>query len=368
MTDQPDSATLARYLTGECSREEEEAVRRWVDADPARGDLLRALRQVWRQGLENRATLDVDALWSRVASQMDTPGPRQPLQLVAPTHAPTRTRRFTLIRNWRWLGGIAAAGLVLAVLIPRFRTALERSSSMDVNPHELREVVTKRGERVQVYLADGTHVTLDADSRLRFATDFGGRERDVDLQGRAFFDVTHDPLKPFRVRTATSVTEDLGTAFVVRAYPSDSNVQVAVASGRVVLIAARVRNEIAGEPAPPVDSLVLDKGDVGHLVAGGHVGLLHDAPLDAYLAWTTGELRFQRTPLSAVVRDLSRWYDVDIRLGDSSLAGRTLTARFKDQPAAAVLASVANVLDLRLTTSGTATVLWSKASRRPVTR
>ena len=76
---------------------------------------------------------------------------------------------------------------------------------------------------------------LNAESRLRYPADFGATARDVELVGEGYFEVVHDSTRPFRVHAGGSVTEDLGTHFVVRAYPELRHVDVAVTEGLVSL-------------------------------------------------------------------------------------------------------------------------------------
>src|SRR5205823_9940716 len=82
---------------------------------------------------------------------------------------------------------------------------------------------------------DGTQVTLAPQSRLRYPADYGAARRELYLDGEAYFQVTPDSQRPLRVHTAASVTEDLGTAFAIRAYADQVATEVVVAQGRVAL-------------------------------------------------------------------------------------------------------------------------------------
>ena len=104
----------------------------------------------------------------------------------------------------------------------------------------MREIATTRGQQATLDLADGTRVTLAADSKLRIPPSFGRagtdgvRRRDVELQGE-LFDVVHNTTRPFVVHTTTAVTKDVGTSFVISAYPEAHMTEVVVVSGSVGL-------------------------------------------------------------------------------------------------------------------------------------
>lgn len=345
------SVTLARYLAGECSPYEREEIRRWIEADPTRRKMVVMLEATWRRPSTHRPTLDVDMFWDGIAARLDhVPGR---LAQVTPPGGPI-LERMPLKRKswWPWRLGAAAVAAGLLIAAPWARTAIETIATRSY-ASEIREIATRRGERAQVLLADGSRVLLGPESKLRFARDIVGRQRDVDLDGEAYFTVIHDEQRPFRVRTAGSVTEDLGTEFVVRQYSADSTVLVAVVSGRVALAAVKDTQP----KTKAASTLMLTAGAVGRIDADGHPVIDHNASVETYLAWTTGELRFHRTPLDVVAHELGRWYNVDVRLGDSSLATRTVTARFKDQSADAVLQSLATVLQLTVQRTGTSVTL-----------
>jgi transmembrane sensor len=203
----------------------------------------------------------------------------------------------------------------------------------------MQELATKRGQRAELRLADGTRVILGVNSRLRFPALFNGTSRTVYLEGEALFDVVHNASKPFFVNTATAVTEDLGTTFVVRAYPGEPEPRVMVSSGRVALRAAHEQRAKAR---------AIDPGQVGMLGPSGKIVVSNVTESDMYLAWTEGRLVFRDTPLRDVVRELSRWYDIDIHLADDTIGARLLTSRFGDEPLPVVLDRVARTLGLRV--------------------
>lgn len=108
-----------------------------------------------------------------------------------------------------------------------------------------------------ITLPDGTTVTLNKDSHLDYPAAFNGSTREVTLTGEAFFDVKHDPGKPFMVHTGAFVTRVLGTAFNIRAYDKDSLLAVTVERGKVQV--QREDNKKALSTLQAGDQLVIEK-------------------------------------------------------------------------------------------------------------
>jgi transmembrane sensor len=204
-------------------------------------------------------------------------------------------------------GGVLAARELL--------TDGERSAAIA----DERVVTVPWGERARFRLPDGTEVLLGAGSTLRHPRAFAERSREVTLEGEAYFAVEHDEHRPFRVRAGDLIATDLGTEFLVRAYPEHEGARVVVRSGTVA-----VRHVGAKDSTQP--GRVIRPGELGRMAPDG-APLVEQADTAAYFAWTTGTLVFDGTPLREALPQLSRWYDLDFRLADSSLGAIPLSGR-----------------------------------------
>jgi ferric-dicitrate binding protein FerR (iron transport regulator) len=191
-------------------------------------------------------------------------------------------------------------------------------------------------------LGDGSRATLNAGSRLRWANDFGARTRDVYLDGEAYFTVTHDASRPFRVHARGAVAHDLGTRFTVRAYAELPHVEVVVAEGSVSLRHDR----------DAADSAILQTGQLGRLGASGAPTIESNVAVDRWTAWTGGALVLEGLTLADALPQLERWYDVRFVLADSALARRRVQARFHDEPLPQVLDALSLALGARWQQSG----------------
>jgi transmembrane sensor len=166
----------------------------------------------------------------------------------------------------------------------------------------------------------------------------------VDLEGEALFRVRHDAARPFRVRAGGVVAEDLGTEFVVRHLLTTDRgpVRIAVREG---IVAVR-----SGDAASARDTLrardVAIANDTSVLVR-------RDQNLDSYFAWTLGQLVFDDAPLRDVAAELSRWFDLDVEVADSTIANRTLNVRlFTTTPIEEILQIIGSSTDVKVERRG----------------
>lgn len=158
-------------------------------------------------------------------------------------------------------------------------------------------ISTPRGGEYQVVLPDGTKVWLDAASSLRFPTAFGGGERSVELTGQAYFEVVQDR-SVFHVKAGQADIAVLGTHFNVNAYKDESGI-------RTTLLEGAVRVDDAGQ------SRVLSPGDQASCT-GGTIQVAPNVDVAAVVAWKNGLFQFSHTDLQSVMRQLMRWYNVDV--------------------------------------------------------
>jgi transmembrane sensor len=301
----PDWRAIDAFLMGQASQAQEALVRRWVAADPRNPELLESMRAALTPRMAS--DIDVDGAWGLVAKRAGVGAPRE---LVRPLTAPRVIRsRFAASRTI-WITALAAGVVIAATLGIRTLANNERS---------VMEVATRYGERLTKTLDDGSTVTLNSESRVRYSR--GPRGRRVDLDGEAVFRVAHDARRPFQVFARGAVATDIGTEFNVRAYSENRRVDVAVTEGSVSL-----RREAA-----PGDSVVLSAGMVGHMDSTGDVAIDPSLRSAQMTAWLDGTLVFNATPLADVAADLRRRFGVTLRWSDSTLGARRLTTTLRDE-------------------------------------
>lgn len=349
LSDDPDARweAIARHVAGESHPTESAAVEAWLTAHPEDAELA-ALVKARADRVEQRSIVSVntEAALASVRARMD----------VAPTSAPSLTverggapRRSPTVpaaassRSWRGLGIAVAAGLVAVVGISQWRARGTNDS-----PREYRTAV---GQRDSVRLSDGTTVVLAPGSRLTVAANYNDGPRDVTLEGAAFFEVKHDAAHPFTVHTANADIRDIGTAFSVKT--ANEAVSVAVTHGTV-----QIAVKSADAPAE------LHAGDRA-MLSRGTVRVQRGVVTAEDVSWTVGKLAYRDTPLSEVQADLQRWYGLDLRISDSALAQRTLTATFRGDSASQVVHLIALALGAEAVQKGDTIYLQPQGSGSP---
>jgi transmembrane sensor len=180
---------------------------------------------------------------------------------------------------------------------------------------------TPRGGQYRLVLPDGSKVWLNAISSIRYPTAFTGNERIVEITGEAYFEVTSDKTKPFRVICKTAgqpaqgegsmTIEVLGTHFNINAYSDEPTIKTTLLEGSV-----KVSREN--------HSIVIKPGEQTQL-NNGTLKVVHDANVDEAIAWRNGLFEFQDTDLQSILRQVMRWYDVDVEY-QGNLPERYFTA------------------------------------------
>ena len=185
------------------------------------------------------------------------------------------------------------------IVVDAARITYEDGSVAALNAEntEMLALTTPKGGMYQITLADGTKVWLNAASNLIYPSEFTDNERRVVLSGEAYFDVVKDEGRPFRVESQGQVVEVLGTQFVISAYPEDGETKTTLVDGAVRLGTDSV-------------SLRLRPGEQSTLYNGGfEVTAVDIAP---YVGWKNGEFVFAGIELQDAMKQLSRWYDVEV--------------------------------------------------------
>lgn len=156
-----------------------------------------------------------------------------------------------------------------------------------------------RGSKViDMTLADGTHFWLNAGSSITYPLSFTGAERKVSITGEAYFEVAHDANKPFIVNKGATTIQVLGTHFNVNAYDDEDAIRVTLLEGSV-----RITQN--------AESKMLKPGQQAQVT--NNIKVVDDADLEQVMAWKNGRFKFNRTDLKIIMREIGRWYDVDVR-------------------------------------------------------
>ena len=235
-----------------------------------------------------------------------------------------------------------AAAVVLLAVGATFIvwTVWHRDHSHEIAVQErLLEKKASRGQKTTFQLPDGSSVTLNSGSTLRYPKAFGAAGREVTLEGEGFFAVTRDEQRPFSVVSRGAKTTVLGTSFNVRAYPEDSVTQVAVKTGQVAVRGNGNKGKV-----------VLMPHEMTVYFSDNRLGKQAFTDDAAVFGWTEQELVFREDRLEEVWQTIARWYDVKLVVTDRNLAyDRTFTAAYQNPTLQKVLESLSFVYEFNYT-------------------
>ncbi|RAJ87293.1 FecR protein [Chitinophaga dinghuensis] len=187
---------------------------------------------------------------------------------------------------------------------------------------------TPQGGQFTVVLPDGSKVWLNAASSLKYPTSFTGNHRIVELTGEAYFEIAADRNKPFFVEVNKMKVEVLGTSFNIMAYPDENTITTTLLTGSLNVANANVTK---------------------HLVPGQQASLNHEeqftvsnADVNAAIAWKEGKFEFNGEEIAVVLRQLTRWYDLQLQIEEGAAEGH-ISAAF---PRTTNLENVLKMLEL----------------------
>jgi len=308
---------ITRHLSGESNAAEEKELQHWLAADPDHITLLDQYSSLWEKlgRVQSVAGIDLDAEWHILESWMAEGEKMITLQ-------PGRKRRASF-----YTGRIAVAAMLAVILTfsgiylaSRFGY---RTLATTAQPEEL-------------VLPDGSTVTLNHFSSLKYPRRFAGEIRNIELDGEGFFEVESDPDHPFVIKTRDVDIKVLGTSFNVNAYRENAAVEVIVKTGEV---AVTRHGDIP-------KTIILKPGNKG-VYKKNNETLKITREIDRnYLAWKTRNFVFEDQTLFDVSQQLNKVYQAEIIIASDSLKEARITTTFNDQSLDAILNVLSATLDL----------------------
>jgi transmembrane sensor len=187
------------------------------------------------------------------------------------------------------------------------------------------EVEVMYGQTGHLFLFDGTEVWLNSGTKFKYPNKFNQNERNVFMEGEAYFKVAPNKHLPFKVKTGKLEVEVLGTSFNLSAYPSESTQSVFLDEGKVQI------NDMGGEKIGEISP-----GEMALKTDGNPTIEVKNADSYFYTSWKDGKITFSSEKLSEIAKKMERWYNVEIKfekesLKDFNLSGTILRNKPIDQ-------------------------------------
>ena len=312
---------IVRYMAGEMTVSEKEQFEKVIKENQDKKMQLTEYRKIWDgvDQLAARTKYDMDGEWNMLSNKIDFSEEGQQDSKV-------RSFRSTVLR--------IAAALVIGLIGVAGWYGGKQMLMYD-------RVAVEIGTEI-IELPDGTMVTLNSGSTVKYTKNESLASRKVKLSGEAFFEVSRDTSRPFLVDAGPAQIEVLGTSFNVNAYPDNEEVEVTVSTGLVAMSAKKTADH----------QIVLNKGNTGiYSKEKDQLDLIIEGKANAN-AWKTRYINFTDTPLKEVMAVLKHIYQADIILKDPGLSDYTITVSFNNQELDAVLMVLASTLDLTIETNG----------------
>jgi ferric-dicitrate binding protein FerR (iron transport regulator) len=334
-------ALILKHLNKETSPAEQAGLRQWLDADPRNRLEYQTVEKIWiesGQVLQDRQ-FDKEAAWIKVTDTLSLPakivtlsqstaqsqatvqpqGIDQPQTVPAPQHLP---------RVFAWKTMLAAASVLLILLSAAGWWYYTQRSGGDTH------IVRATGTR-NLNTPDGSTVTLYDGATLTYSEKF--TDRTVQLQGRALFSLANNPNNPFRIYTAHSIIEQMGTSLQVNNSPAED--EVTVAKGKVRF----TDREDAGNRVVVLAGVTMKLADGRFIASGGR-----DSSI---ISRKTGILDFRGEPLQQAAEDIGLFYQLSVTISPDLRpdAGKIIiNARFEHQPVEEVIEEIKLMTNLTI--------------------
>jgi ferric-dicitrate binding protein FerR (iron transport regulator) len=312
------NSLVSRHLSGELTPEEEQRFHEMLQQDPEKQTRLEEYQKIWESvGFASYGeSYDLDSEWKLMQEKL--PG----------INSGTTPVRSILFYTYR-----IAAALVVGLLFAFAWIYGTRIAGT--------QQVVATNSPVEIILEDGTEVTVNRHSRIRYSKRFSGSERKVYLAGEAWFDVAGDSLKPFVIDVGLAMVKVLGTSFNVNAYRENRAVEITVESGVVSLTAKQDQKE----------QIVLRAGNSGTYNKENKELKLIPSSNPNNISWKTRELYFDSSSLQEVADLVNQVYNANLVIVNPELASCPITVTFRDQTLDAVLHVLEMTLDLEISRS-----------------
>lgn len=191
-------------------------------------------------------------------------------------------------------------------------------------------VTTKRGDQYRVTLPDGSKVWLNAASSIKFPTAFTGTERIVEITGEVYIEVAKSKEKPFTATANGTAVKVLGTSFNMNAYKDEGPTKTTLVEGSVKVI--KGNKEVTLNPGQ--QAMIADNNNA--------IKVTDNTDIEQTLAWKNGLFQFKGADIATIMRQISRWYDVEVSY-ESKVPARRLTGEL---PRNIPLSSLLKALEL----------------------
>jgi ferric-dicitrate binding protein FerR (iron transport regulator) len=339
---------ITRKLSGEANQSELQELEELLRIDPESARIMAELYSYWQSPaekdqdfLEATYLLHIDRL--KKAGHDLNQGEETTTILFEP--APYRKRqylKYTLLALPFLIAGIF------------YFSRSQSTKPLPVAALVKNEVQTRKGSKSQMTLPDGSQVWLNSDTKLTYETDFNGSNREVNLEGEAYFDVVKNADKPFIIHTRKMDIRVIGTAFNVRAYNSEEKAEATLLRGSIeVILKDRKNQKILLKPnekisiSTPSEPTNLKSADPSMIARTAipqveirEIEIIPELNTAEDVAWKENRLYFKDQSMEQISVMLERWFGKKVVVLDESLKTARFTGNFENESLEEVLTAM----------------------------
>lgn len=310
---------IVKHLNNEATAAEKQELEAWLKKDMANAALYEEIKLSWQKSGETLADddFDVAAGWESVQEKI-----KQEDNVI-----PITGRNSGL----KWVLRIAAV-LVISLF------SLWYYNNSNAIPEQM--LAQTQDASQEVTLPDGSKVWLNANSKLTYPKEFIGTDREVKLEGEAFFDVVKDPAHPFIIENKDFEVKVLGTSFNVMGYTNSNEVLVTVVTGTVAFKATTGAQQV-----------ILTKDETGTLNKANHMVTESSNSNINFMAWKTRKLRFNNESIKQVCDALKKHFSIDVIVEDKTIYNCKFTGSFDEPKLQDVLKTMEAALNIKVQTN-----------------
>lgn len=318
---------IIKYVNGEASVEEMEAVLAWISTSE--------LNKAYVYKLRDSITI----------SQMESVGTKyeefaEPKREVMENIKLHMSLKYNRDRRKYLILFRSSAAIILLLLLLNICQFIVKEPTLSVKPYRyqsnniIRTYFTENGVKGKILLADGTIVWLNSGSSISYPDKFEDDARRVKIIGEGYFDIVKNPEWPMEISTCKgTVLEVLGTRLNIRSYEDEKEITT-LFSGKVNIITKDKVLEIK-----PLETVIIE--DAPKKISNNIVVLNNNVDTTKVIAWKSGKLIFERQPLGEIVRELERWHGVEIIVEDNSILDYKITASFSNESIIQIMEMIA---------------------------
>jgi ferric-dicitrate binding protein FerR (iron transport regulator) len=334
---------LEKYCNNACSQEELDSVLEWFEgsAGTVEGEAL--LFKIWEELTygENNVKMNSDLILDRIHHKINL---NRSNKFLEKSHHNLRKneKRQYFIKAITRIAALLMVPVFCLGLYMSFKYQSLRHSQISIG--QVYNVFSSDDTITKISLPDGSNVWLNRYSTLKYPLIFQGDSRTVELTGEGYFEVTHNPKIPFIVKTGEIQVIARGTTFNILSYPGEDRIETSLINGSVELQRLEPDRKV-------IQLLKMKPNDLAIYNISNKEIFTQYIEDERYYSWKDGKLVFKKEPLSEVVKKLSRWFNVDIKITDPELLDLTYTATFIHETLPQVLELLARITPINYSIS-----------------